>query len=139
MERSEMRVTPTNLPGLRFAPSGLRSLGGGDACDGGLQVTSESEGDYRLNEAAVRRRINFVIEEARQGMRTKDQAIGVALRVASNYSLYGRHTTANRMKMECKHVSREALADRGGYKRAWHKKTTNEHWLPIKKVWEYII
>jgi hypothetical protein len=102
-------------------------------------MNSETEGDDKLNEAAVRRRIKFVIDEARHGMRTKDQAIGVALRVASNYYCIGRHALSYGVKMSCKCVSREALVGRDGDKKSWHNNTTNEHWQPIQKIWEYIV
>jgi hypothetical protein len=93
----------------------------------------------RLDEAAARRRIRFVISEARHGIRVADGAIAVALRVTSNFYAIGQDAQSGRVKELCRLMSREALKLYKRDRNAWRKGTVNEHPLPIGSIWTDIV
>ena len=101
-------------------------------------MSFEERSDRHLDEASVRRRIEFVIQEARRGMRLKDHVIGRAIRAASNYYCIGRDGSSYRVKRMCKLVM--ARRTPGPQWRSQTLELRNNHsWQPIQSVWQYII
>lgn len=58
-----------------------------------------------LDHAAIRRRVEFVLNEARHGMRTRDKTLTFALRVISTYCSFERDLNARDIKFKTKLMS----------------------------------
>jgi hypothetical protein len=93
-----------------------------------------------LTEAMVHRRLDFILQEAREGVVTRDQTITFAMRVASNYYSTGRNGSSDAMKRHCACMSKAAydLLQEVG-EREWLKRTVNEHQETLDRLWQELL
>ncbi|WP_171182066.1 hypothetical protein [Ruegeria sp. HKCCD8929] len=88
----------------------------------------------------VYRRAVFLLNEARHDAK-RDQAITYAMRVLSNYAAIGKDAGSGTLKNQNKRVSVAAKALLATVKttRIWQQHTINEHPLPLKESWDWIV
>jgi hypothetical protein len=88
----------------------------------------------------VYRRAKFLLNEANFGAK-RDQAITYTMRVLSNYAAIGRDAGSGLLKNENKRVSAQAseLLRRVESIRDWQRATINEHPLPLKYTWNWLV
>ncbi len=93
-----------------------------------------------LSEAAVNRRIEFLLNEAKSKDPTNDQTVVFALRVLSNWACVHRDCSSAAVKLLNPLRSRAAneLSRSINGKGEWVKQTINEHQKPLKEVWKWI-
>jgi hypothetical protein len=91
-------------------------------------------------EGLIYRRADFLITEARSGVKKPDEAVTKVLRSLSNYLTVGSDGSSDKVKKLNPNMSQAAkeLRDRLSPVE-WHKQTTNEHQLELKIVWKYIV
>ncbi|WP_420857869.1 hypothetical protein [Marivivens marinus] len=88
----------------------------------------------------IYRRAAFLLGEALQEAK-RDQAITYVMRVLSNYAAIGKDAGSGQIKNENLRVSQGALELLGTVEsvRAWQRGTINEHPLPLKASWAFIL
>ena len=91
-----------------------------------------------FDESVARRRVEFLIGEARSGNPCGDQTVSMAMRVISNFYSCGGDVSSSEAKKRCARISRKALTLReaGGN---WIKETINEHQEELADVWKWIL
>jgi hypothetical protein len=93
-----------------------------------------------LDRAAVLRRAEFLLTEARSSNPIRDQSITYAMRVISNYVCVGRDLSAKSIKKRAKIMSRRAHALKLSMsEEEWFGRVINEHQEPLQNVWKWII
>lgn len=99
----------------------------------------------KITEAAIRRRVRFLIDEAGSPDPCYDQTVRYALRVISNYYSVGNDLSSGQIKQVSTRISRSALKLRCLYEvvhndkhKKWRKETINEHPDELVNIWEWI-
>lgn len=92
-----------------------------------------------LTEDDVRRRIEFLMTEARQEHPIRDRSVTFVMRTISNYCWVGRDCDSNYLKRKSPFRSREAdRISRELPEADWLKKVTNEHQEPLQWIWSWM-
>ncbi|MDP3895908.1 MAG: hypothetical protein Q8Q62_04460 [Mesorhizobium sp.] len=106
-----------------------------------------------LDDQALGRRVEFLLNEARQDIPVRDQAITFTMRAITNYLSIGKDCKSAYLSLKCPHRSRSAQASyislvgsgpwaRGELLRReheWRKGVMNEHQEPLAQVWQWLI
>lgn len=89
---------------------------------------------------AVARRLEFLLSEAKHEA-TRDQVITYAMRVISNYASIGKDAASSEIKLRNRTVSSKArdLLLSGVSVAEWTSRTINEHPVPLKETWLWMI
>lgn len=93
----------------------------------------------KMKDAAIRR-IEFLLNEARHSAK-RDQVITYAMRVISNIASIGKDAGSSEIKLVNRIVSKgaQSLLHSGISVEIWTKSTINEHPVPLKETWDWII
>lgn len=89
---------------------------------------------------AAFRRCRFLLLEARANAR-RDQATTFVMRVLSNLASVGLDASSARIKDINKNISSGAsdMLEQGISLEEWRKQTINEHPIPLKQTWEWLL
>ena len=101
---------------------------------------AEEKAAERLDMAAIRRRVEFVLNEARCGMKVRDKTLTFALRAISTYCSFDKDLNARDIKFKTKVMSQAALDRKRDNPNNWWRQaqTVNEHQEPLDKIWKDI-
>jgi len=93
-----------------------------------------------LNIQVIERRIEFLINEVNSFNPHYDQSITMLMRIISNHTTVGSNSGSRGVKKKNKNISKKALElkDRCSDEE-FHNLTINEHQLPLKDLWDWMI
>lgn len=88
----------------------------------------------------IKRRAEFLLNEARLNAK-RDQVITFIMRVLSNHATVGSDASSFAIKKKNPRISRRALLRLNEVEvfTDWSKDTINEHPLPLKSCWEWLL
>jgi hypothetical protein len=93
----------------------------------------------KLDNEAIARRIQFLLDEAKSPNPVRDQTVTYAMRVISNFYSIDKDAGSRAVKKNCRRMSRKSLALRTSLSdEEWFKATVNEHQEPLEQVWAWI-
>ena len=88
----------------------------------------------------IERRIEFLINEVNSFDAHYDQSITMLMRIISNYTTVGFNSGSRGVKKKNKNISKKALELKDRYsEEEFHNLTINEHQLPLKDIWDWMI
>lgn len=101
----------------------------------------------KLDDAAVERRIIFLLNEASQARPVRDQSVTFTLRAIGNFLAVGKDCQSHFLTLNCRYRSRkahEAYCALGNSpsaeaRSAWRKEMINEHQDPLADVWKWMV
>lgn len=95
-----------------------------------------------MNELAILRRLDFLLNEARSESPENDQAVIYTMRTISNYCTIGKDAPSSSIKKRNPRMSEEAYKSKKKLpQEEWVKgtNTINEHQDPLKQIWKWIL